>query len=337
MPPRAFALVALTLAGCSGPSVRRTLDDREDLVPVRAVAVYAFGFRWDEPPHRAYGRAIQQVDEVLTSGRFLVLGPEEFTVYRPEDDDVFSATTLVGAMNERGIKPGEFAVLRGWAEKRVLTAVKQLTDAAGRPIGGVRDDQVTVVAHLDVIHPAQRRVLGSFESAEEVDLFREPDTDPLPELTRAIRAVTRDALEALGGRLVGAATLPIPFQYAWNPRPALEWKGEAARSTAEAQGSLDVLDRDVARRAVFAEFDPEGDGAHGRAYDRNPQGLWVTDAGEVEGLATGDLVIEANGKAVVGPHVLHREINRGEKVELGVMRGRDRIEVTLPALAGRDE
>ena len=86
---------AVVVLACTNTGVQRTVRERTDL-HVTAVALYPFGFRWDEPAFRSFemSQRLMALAAEKTKDRVMWIGPSEFKVYKP--DDVIGLTHTLG-------------------------------------------------------------------------------------------------------------------------------------------------------------------------------------------------------------------------------------------------
>lgn len=335
--PRRPALAALALlplllaAGCaSAPSSWRVVKPLERPVSARAVAVYPFGFRWDEPPSRGLLLGMAAVDALVDAERTLVFGPSEFTVLRHEADDPRVGTDLLAAMAQRSLPATSFVALRAWAEQRV-----ERTSGAIDGQGVVRrTERVTWVEHLELLDGGGGGVL--LELSGEVD--RDPATpadpfDPTPELTRLHRQLVARAWALLEPRLTAPALTPLPVRTRWLPAAALTWAPPGQRSLAERLAQGDALDAEVQRLGVYRFVDPDSPDDQLARQLRLPGGLLVDKAegGWGAALRPGDVIVKAGGEPAAGRQVLQRvsALSRSGVVELVVVRAGATVPVTV--------
>ncbi|MBX5484723.1 MAG: hypothetical protein IRZ16_23110 [Myxococcaceae bacterium] len=294
-----------TVAGCatassSGPASPELAAARKAKISV--IAVYPFGFRWDEPAYRSFelsGRLIQLVLD-RSKHQVHVFGPGEFGLFRPDDDNVYAASTLATLLGGIGKTPGEVVVLRPWAERRTESSSRTLVDAHGKAVGHQRSEEVTYVGHVEVIHAATRQRLVELTREVVADPFaiRDDDgADPTPELTALMEALTDEALSALEPQLVLAGTFArvpglsldvtpeLAFAYSEPGRPALD----------ATLVKMDPLDRElfVTARARFLNPQLRPDDAAKLAS--RPGGLHVHVPAPGAPLHPGDVITQVNG------------------------------------------
>ncbi|BDG02472.1 PDZ domain-containing protein [Anaeromyxobacter oryzae] len=322
--------LALAVAGCaSGP---RVLVRRRPAGPVavRAVAVYPYAFRWPEPAWKSHAKALDAAMRLSAQDRLLVFGPDDFRVWRPEADDPRVGTDLVGVLADRRLPATGFVVFRGWAERRIVRTAGEL-DGKGVVSSA---EQVTYVAHLEVLDGGGRGVLVEVEGEATRDAATVDAFDDAPELTRLHRALVDEAWRVLAARLPGDAPPlpPVPARVIVVPGATLAWTEPGRPSLAEQLAAADPVEADVARLAVFRYFDPDVDGRALARRMRLPGGLLVVDGGAwAPPLREGDVIVAVDGRAAAGPHVLQRAVAlaRGGPVELTVARGAVRVPVTV--------
>jgi hypothetical protein len=335
-PPTALGplllLPALLAAGCaSAPAALRVVKPLDRPVTARAVAVYPFGFRWDEPPSRSLLLGMAAADALAGAGRLLVFGPSEFTVLRHEADDPRVGTDLLSAMALRSLPATSFLALRAWAEQRV-----ERTSGAIDGQGGVRrTERVTYVEHLELLDGAGGGVLLEL-SGEAV---RDPATaaepyDATPALTRLHRQLVARAWALLEPRLTAPPLTPQPIQVRWLPAAALEWAPPGQRSLADRLAREgDSLDADLRRLAIYRFVDPSSADEQLARELRLPGGLLVERAEGPWGAALrpGDVIVKANGEPATGRQVLQRvaALSRSGVLELAVARGGATLPVTV--------
>ena len=258
------ALLLLLLApACSGNQVRWKASEQLTAVTPKVVVVYPFRFRWTEPEWRTYQKGRDLVAASLADGRFLVVGPEELTVYRPEDPNVLAGSTLLPRLMELGLGPGDAVVLRVWAEERREKTSRVTYDAQGKPVGRLQQEQRLVIAHLQLVDVAAGKVLLSGRRAIPFDpLATHPDFDPLHPLTRGLGELVEAALERLEDPSVRPPQAKIELQV--NP------------AAAAPRGGADPLEAELLQLGFFTYFDATWGPSDRKALVRAGRGARVT-------------------------------------------------------------
>jgi len=324
-------LAGLLAGGCASTQANlKVVQPLGRYVEARVVAVYPFGFRWEEPPSRSLLLGMVAADALSSTGRLLVFGPSEFTVLRRDLDDPRLGTDLLGTLARHSLPSSGFVALRAWAEQRV-----ERTSVAGATGGGRLTEQVTYVEHLELLDGGGGGVLLelSGEVARDASAAGDP-YDPTPELTRLHRQLLRRAWEALEPRLT-APTLPaVPAEVRWLPAAAITWAPPGTPSLAERLAGADPVEADLRRLAVYRFVDPEGSEERLLHDLRRPGGLEVVrvDGRWRDRLRPGDLVELVGGEPATGRQVLQRAValGHGEDLVLTVVRDRARQVVTIP-------
>lgn len=330
-PPRPALLALLLTAGCAttGDQVR-VVRPLERPITARAVAVYPFGFRWEEPPYRSLVLGLATAEALAAGGRLLVFGPDEFLVLRHEAHDPRVGTDLLSAMARRSLPATSFLAVRAWAEKRV-----ERTTGAIDGQGTVRTSETTTfVEHLEVLDGGGGGVVLELEGAA----VRRPGAasdpfDPTPELTRLHRDLTARAWALLEPRLTAPPLEPLPLRLRWAPAAALTWAPPGVKSMADRLAEADPLDADLLRLSVYRAADPVSPDAELARLMRLPGGLLVDGAEPpwAPTLRPGDVILTAGGEPAGGRHVLQRVValSRSGAIELLVARGEARLPLTV--------
>jgi len=300
-----LALLALAAATACAAGPHRVVRPLERAVDARLIAVYPFGFRWDEPPHRGLLLSTVAADALAAGGRLPVLGPAELTVFRASVDDPRAATDVPGALASRKLPPTAFVALRAWAERR-----SESTSARVEKTGALGlSESVLWIEHLELLDGGGAGVLLELEGRT----VREPGTtpepfDPTPELTRLHAELTAQALAALEARLSGPRPPPPPVEVRWLPAAALGWAPPGQRSLAERLREADVLEADLQRLALYGFLDPAATAEELSRRQRLPGGLLVVSvgAGWSDALRPGDVIVEVGDERAWGGHTLRR-------------------------------
>jgi hypothetical protein len=333
--------LAAALAACAGAQIKWTQDDGTDALRIKAVAVMPFAYRWDEPAHRYWTRSLDLIDALIAERRFLVVGPTEFKIYKPDDDNLLAATTLAGAMMQRGVRPAEFLAVRARAERRLASGAQEVQSTSGGTARSLRNDDITLVATVELLHPHSHRILIEATASQKLDPFAERDpADPHPELRALLQRLVHESLE----RLDAAKRLDAPMlardpgmTVVPNPRAAVLFEPPGLLPFTKDLEKLDVLDQDVAKLDAYRSVDPKVDVARRRKYDRHPHGLLVTFVRPellTTGIKPGDFILEIDDEPAVGPQVLWRRLYLappGGSMRLKIMRGDDAVAVSMPA------
>jgi hypothetical protein len=336
LPLAALAVLAVAALAaqpaCSGAGQHRVVHPLDQPVEARALVVYPFAFRWEEPPQRSLLLGTATAEALGAKDRLPVIGPAEFTIFRQDADDPRVGTDLPGAMAQRHLPATAFVALRAWAEKRVERTTAEIDGK-----GLVRSSEaVTFVEHLELLDGGGRGILLELEgqAPRDPNLASDP-WDPTPELTRLHRELTERAWAALAPRLTAAPLPPLPAQVRWLPAAAIAWAPPGQRSLAQRLEGADAVEADLQRLAVYGFADPAASDAELGRRRRLPGGLLVE---RVEGtwagaLRPGDVIVEVAGEPASGSHTLRRVMAlaraRRADVELAVVRDGARRTVSL--------
>jgi len=239
MPSRAILAVALlATAGCAAGKLEITVSNAASR-EVRLIVISPALLRFDAPAYRSFELAMDQVDAVLATGRFMVLGPDELPRAlepAPEASAVYPFS-IMGKVAALGLAVPEVATLASWVERREEAGSRQRTDAKGRVTGRSRSGDVTYVVHEDLsvfdrAGNGEALVSASLELA--VDPFAEhPPSDDAPELRQAVKTLVAEVLrKALPALKTSSQVNELPFRADWIPwneepfsvigRPALQ-------------------------------------------------------------------------------------------------------------------
>jgi hypothetical protein len=330
----ALALAAASL-GCGGPKIA-VKRSGEGKLHATAIAVYPYGFRWQEPPFRSMEKAMDAVLFLSGERRPLVFGPTEFRCLRPDDDNVQAATDLVQVMAANGIDPRGFLAFRGWAEKRIASGSQVVEGSGGKAVGRRVIQEITYVAHLDVLDGGSNQVILELSGQVENDPFAEKlDYDGAPELTTLHRKLVKAAWEEVEGRLGLPRLKDSGVDTRWLPAAEFEWAPPGQRPLRDLFVGMDLLEADAAKLAIYRYWEPEADDGRLSRDAKMPGGLYVERArGAAESvLRRGDVILNVGtARADQGPQVLDRAVQlakKGEKIVLRVARGLERHELSL--------
>jgi hypothetical protein len=321
-----MALV-LVLAGCaSGPRIQ-VLKRPGAPLAAQAIAVYPYAFRWDEPAWRRHAKAMDAVLFLTRQERLLVYGPDDFQLRRADADDPRVGTDLVNVLAERGLPPTGFLALRGWAERRVARLAAALE---GKGTVANAED-VTYVAHLEVLDGGGGGVLLELVAEARRDPQLSDPFDPAPELTALHRALVEAAWAELEPRLPRARLPASPVKVRYLPGATLAFGPRGEPSLVKWLASADPAEADLARLAVHRYFDRESADADVSRRMRLPGGLLVEETADWPQLRRGDVIVEIDGRPAYGPQVLQRAVvlAKGGPLELTVGRGSARLPITV--------
>lgn len=324
---------AALLGGCKS-GLSKKLYVRPGL-KVSAVAVYPFAFRWEEPAYRSFELSQRLIGAATVKGgeQFQFFGPSEFQVYRPDDDNPWAASNAVSLLSSAGLRPDQAVVLRPIAERRVHSGQKEVLDSRGKPVGAVKVQDVTYVGRVEILHPSTGDLVVEVAGQAEVDPFaeREDDSDPAPELTALMEALTREAIEALAQYAASTGEPPrelslglvfnpkLAFGYAEKGRPPLELKLAA----------LDPVEAELVTQGRVKFANPGLAEDEVAKLSRLPGGLWVRAAPEGSKLKEGDLITQVEeGPAL--PQSMHRLRFASAPARLKVRRAGEVIQVLFP-------
>lgn len=331
----AVCVFAAALAGCrSGP---RVVAEVPPDLRASAIAVYPFGFRWQEPAYRSFELSLRLVTVVVNEVSYhaVVVGPSEFQIYRPDDDRVLAATTLGRLLPQMRMRPHQLLVLRPWAEKRVHASSKTLLNAKGKAVGAERQEETKYVGYVDVIHAATGEKILEVSGETIVDPFAERDddgADPAPELTALMVTLTGEAVERLLPHLSSPGQVAdlSGYQLSVTPAFALAYEESGRPPVAGELARLDALDRELFLQARARYAAPEADEDTWRAMATLPPGLLVRSAPEGDPLRPGDVVVKVNdGPALPQAFVRARLLQGADALRVRRASG-DYEEVTLP-------
>jgi hypothetical protein len=327
----AVALAALCCA-CAGKRVRHVNAD-PSLEP-KALLVYPFGFRWDEPAYRAYalGQRLVSAAQRAVGDRALLFGPGELKIYRPEDNNAWAATTAATLLPPYRLRPEQVMLLRAWAEKRVLSSRQDVSDSRGRRLGARAVEEVTYVVHVELVHPSTGATVVELQDEVQVDPFAQrPDDepDPAPDLTALASRLTEDALHELDGQWrsygrprwwetpLRRGETVVKLTARANPA-ALYTFGDAARPSLEITlAGLNELDRELLQVAQIRFLNPGLSEKDATRLSRLPPGLEISTAPARLGLRPGELIVEVQGQPAA-PQMLQRARLQPEPVPIKV-------------------
>jgi hypothetical protein len=191
--------------------------------------------------------------------------------------------------------------------------------------------------HLDLAHGDLKSDVGELSVPIQLDPFAErEDSDPMPEVTRALPKLVAAALRALDKheRVVTHRVHRDPgFAYTWIPKVVFDYEEPGRESLEKWLALQDVLMRESTRIARYKFFAREATDRTLSQMVKLPGGLWVTAIDRSEdGISAGDVVLEIGGEAAT-PQVLSRRLRAaslGSTVPLLIRRGADRVNVNLP-------
>lgn len=274
-----------------------------------AIAVYPFGFRWEEPAHRSFEVSQQLLLEGLrlTQHRLRFFGPPEFQVYRPEAD-TWVGNNLVSVLPAALVSAEQTFILRPWAERRIESSQKQLTDAEGKPKGTVRVEEVTYVAHLEVLHPSSGDKVIELSGEEKVDPFEESEDtgDPAPGLTRLLARLLKEVLSALEEQLaLGPEPQPLLAQLGITPHSAVDYSDPTRPALRTALAERDDLEKELQLAARARAANPGLDEGLAARVAHCPGGLYVLSVEPGAKLQAGDCLLAVDDRPAL-PQILHR-------------------------------
>lgn len=327
----ATAAVALAALSC-GKRVKH-LDPDPSLEP-KALLIYPFGFRWDEPAYRSYALGLRLVAAAhrAVGERVLLFGPGEMKLHRPDDDNAWAATTAATLLPPYGLKPEQVVLLRAWAEKRVLSSRQDVTDSRGRRLGAKAVEEVTYVVHVELVHPSTQATLVELVDQVEVDPFAQradDEPDPAPDLTALASRLAEDALHELDGQWrsygrprwretpLRKGETVVKLTALANPA-ALYTYGDAARPSLEITlAGLDAVERELLHTSVLRFLNPGLGLKDATRLSRLPPGVEVATAPARLQLKPGQLIVEVQGQPAA-PQLLQRARLMPEPVQIKV-------------------
>ena len=273
-------------------------------VKVSALAVYPFGFRWDEPAYRSFElshRLIALADKAL-GDRVYLFGPSEFKVLRQGDENAWASSTFVTVLPSVGVPPERAVVLRPWAERQVVDSKGELLDKKGRKIGLAASQEITFVGHVEIIHPSSQEVLVEVIGRAKVDPFAEPpkdDSDPAPELTALMEKLSAAALETLAGHLSPPGTArELGLTFGFNPKAALSYAEDNRPALELKLAAMDPIESEVLVQSRIRYANPTAPDPMLPKLARLPGGLFVVAGEKGAKLAPGDLITSVDGQHV---------------------------------------
>ncbi|HZI16841.1 MAG TPA: hypothetical protein VE153_41120 [Myxococcus sp.] len=290
----ALLLVALVALACRGPAAVQVKREVPEDLGVSAVVVYPFGFRWGAPAWREVELSQRLVGVALAEAgdKALFFGPSEVRVYRPEDDNAWAASDAVTLLASQGVRQEAAVVLRAWAERRVQGGQRELVDNRGATVGRSAQEDVVYLGHVEVLHPATRKVVLEVSGDAAADPFaevRDEGADPTPELTRLMEELTREALKALAGSLQAPRppSPPLATSVAWVPWETLDLAAELF--------GKDALDAELLRHQRLRFANPGLEPLLLDTLARQPAGVYVRAAPPGGKLSPGDVVLSLDG------------------------------------------
>jgi hypothetical protein len=309
---RALGAAALLLAaGACKSSIHKTVAAADGL-QVSAVAVYPFGFRWDEPAYRSFelSQRLLSVATRKAGDSVVFFGPSEFEVRRAGEDHAWVGSTAVALLPPMGIRPDQGLVMRAWAERRDQRGQKEILNSKGKAVAIAGTEETTFIGHLELIHPSSGKVLVEISGETKVDPFAERDddeeADPTPELTALMSQLTEAAFEALDDQLKAVREpKELKLSLAFNPQIAFTYT-EGGRPPLQALVSkMDALEADVLENARIRYANPGLPDPETARLARLPGGLYVLAPTPDGKLQQGDLITQIDGQPAL-PQAIHR-------------------------------
>lgn len=281
-----------------------------------AVFVTPFGFRWPEPAYRSFelSHKVLDIAQEKVGEQVLLFGPPEFKVYRAEDNG-WAGSSAVTLLPAARVRPENALLLRPWAEKRITSSRREITNAQGKAVGVGAGEDVTFIGHVELIHPSTQTLVVEVVGEAAVDPFAEKkpeeEADPAPELTKLMQALTAEAFAQLQGHLKPPAApreLPVvslafhpaeAFRYAEEGRPALD-------SLAQ-----DALELELLRTARVRYANPSLSDAEAAKLLKLPGGLIVKEAKPGSPLKEGDVITTVEGQPALPPTLQRARFKEG--------------------------
>ncbi len=325
--------------GCAGAQHLAITLGQSRPLHSRLIAVYPTRLLFEAPAYRSYELAMDQVEAVLSTGRFMAMGPDEFKQLDWPSNLLYASTNLSGKLTALGLAPSEVVGLRGSIERREQQGSQQLYDAQGRPRGSGRSAEVTYLVRADLISPDSDEPLATGSLEISVDPFAEhPAWDDAPDLRQAIKTLTRELLSRAEPSLAPRPQVArLPFEADWVPWGEERFSMPGRPALQEQLSSLDAVSVEAARLLRLSYFDPELSSARQNAMLSQPPGLWVTDLPgrlRATGLQVGDLITHIEGEAAAGPQTFLRWASSkkpGNPVSIEVRRGDQVLHLKIPA------
>lgn len=321
---RAFVSVAFVLLciGCRhGPKIERTLSLPSTL-EISAVTVEPVSFRWDEPSYRALELSQRMIDEGvrLFGSSLLFFGNWEATGFG-EAQPRTKQTPILALLAPYGAAPERLMLFRPWVEVRIQSGATAVQDSSGKTAGKARSEELTYIAHLDVLNADTNEVVAELKGEQDVDPFAEVDDgDPAPGLTRLLNALMVEALMSLRPHFRVPAAPPRAFSgsFLFAPQQTFRFvQVEGKPSLEELMLKGDALDQEVARRRRIVFANPGISEALVAKLSATRGGLYVVD-GDL-GLRPGDVVLEIDRRPACLQH-FHRALLSPVPTELLVRR-----------------
>ncbi len=333
------ASLAVVLAGCGhGGRLKLTAGPKPPAaLPVRLALVGSVALRWDEPSALlSFVRAQDVASAIAERGQLAVLGPGQLGPGADGAAEELDTADLHRVALRQGLKLEELLVFKPWAERRVARSAARLTDAKGKAAGSAAAAEVTLVAHLEVLHPATHALLVEVQVEGQGDpLAEHSPLDAQPELAALLREATQTALEQLGPLLRLPEPLDLGLATAPGAGPAMAFAGRTQRSLREVLHGQDELAQDLAVENALALWAADLEGLESRSLRRAPVSLLVREASgraAEAGLRAGDLILGINGLPASRPYDLLTALRlTAAPLKLSVRRGPAALSLTLGA------
>jgi hypothetical protein len=307
-------LLGLCLLSCASQSAEHYQSVRG--LHAQLIALYPFGFRWQEPAYRSFELSQHLVDRALQSSgeHVMFLGPSEFVVMR-DDDRAWVSTDILPQLAALHVQPEEAVVARPWAERLVMASQQEMSDAKGRRMGAGNAEQVTYRGHLELLHPSSGTVLAELIADAQVDPFAArdlDDPDPAPALTRLMESLWEKALTALEPSLYRPfAPHPRPFTCWTAPGAVLDFHDGTRPALALELAQKDPLEGDVLRQTRVRYANPGIPDRDAALLSRLPGGLYVREALAGSRLHAGDLIATVDGRPALAETLERARFSRG--------------------------
>ncbi len=303
---------------------------------ISAVAVYPFGFRWDQPAYRSFELSQRLLATALkeSADTLAWFGPSEFKVFRAEDDNAWAATNAVSLLPGMSLGPQVAAVLRPWAERRVQSGQQALIDKKGRDVAVTSGEEISYLGHIEVIHPSSRTVMIEIWGEAKVDPFEatlSDSSDPAPELTALMEKLTAEAVHLLADNAFAPSPAkPLEATLEFNPKLGLSYSDSGRPSLEMKLATMDSVESELLIQDRIRYANPTISDADVAKLARLPGGLFVADAPPGGKLHRGDLITLIDGLPAL-PQSLQRARFSRSGVSAKVRQGNGEfVELELP-------
>lgn len=308
-----FVLLLGACSASSGP-VEVLVGPPDPMPRMGLLVVYPVDLRQDASAQEHYRKTHDLIAALGNGLGLALLGPTEFQLQDSRSRELSTSSNALLVARKLGYSPEQVGLLKVWVEQRAQSGLRLTYDKKGRARSQAAVQDLRFLVHAELWQYLPTRLLADLQVSVQHDPFAEhPDWDRHPEVRRAVQLLGRHVRRLILGPEPMRTSSGLGFAAFDSPVPVLSYQTERLETLAKEITALDPLMGELRLWRAFQYFRPEISLAETTRISKLCAGVVVQEVGErplIEGLRSGDLIVEVRGSEIAYLFQLRRALGR---------------------------